>query len=131
MVDYKGINKEEVEGGKITALSQVRVTCRNRTDINEQQRIIWMNPPYSNPRPWIDRWLKHGNGVALIPFAKSAWFVQLWERSNVALTYVHDMNRASLNFERNGTEAQIFQPVCAAAIGSTSITALHKLGKVR
>jgi len=31
LVDYKGINKEEVEGGKITALSQVRVTCRYRT----------------------------------------------------------------------------------------------------
>ena len=24
VVDYKGVNKEEVEGGKITALSQVR-----------------------------------------------------------------------------------------------------------
>jgi len=93
--------------------------------------LVWMNPPYSKPQPWIDRWLEHGNGVALIPFAKSAWFVQLWERSNVALTYVHDMNRPSLNFERNGTEAQIMYPVCAAAIGSTSITALHKLGKVR
>jgi head-tail adaptor len=46
VVDYKGINKEEVEGGKITALSQIRVTCRNRTDINEQQRIIWMNKYY-------------------------------------------------------------------------------------
>ena len=34
VVDYKGVNKEEVEGGKITALSQVRVTCRYRTDIN-------------------------------------------------------------------------------------------------
>jgi hypothetical protein len=46
VVDYKGVNKEEVEGGKITALSQVRVTCRYRTDINEQQRIIWMNKYY-------------------------------------------------------------------------------------
>jgi head-tail adaptor len=46
IVDYKGVNKEEIEGGKITALSQVRVTCRNRTDINEQQRIIWMDKYY-------------------------------------------------------------------------------------
>jgi len=46
IVDYKGVNKEEVEGGKITALSQVRITCRYRTDINEQQRIIWMDKYY-------------------------------------------------------------------------------------
>jgi head-tail adaptor len=32
VVDYKGVNKEEVEG--------------YRTDINEQQRIIWMNKYY-------------------------------------------------------------------------------------
>ena len=32
-VDYKGTNREEVEGGKITALSQIKVICRYRTDI--------------------------------------------------------------------------------------------------
>lgn len=45
-VDYKGINKEEVLGGKVTALSQIRVTCRKRTDINEQQRIEWIDRYY-------------------------------------------------------------------------------------
>jgi SPP1 family predicted phage head-tail adaptor len=45
-IDYKGTNREEVEGGKITAISQIKVICRYRTDINEQQRIIWMNKYY-------------------------------------------------------------------------------------
>ena len=45
-VDYKGTNKGEVDGGKITAFSQIKIICRYRTDINEQQRIIWMNKYY-------------------------------------------------------------------------------------
>jgi SPP1 family predicted phage head-tail adaptor len=45
-VDYKGNNKEEVEGGKITALSQIKVICRYRTDINEQQRLIYIGKYY-------------------------------------------------------------------------------------
>ena len=45
-VDYKGNNKEEVEGGKITVLSQIKVICRYRTDINEQQRLIYIGKYY-------------------------------------------------------------------------------------
>lgn len=28
---------------------------------------VWCNPPYSNPRPWIERLSVHGDGVALLP----------------------------------------------------------------
>jgi hypothetical protein len=27
---------------------------------------VWMNPPYSKPDPWINKWLDHKNGFALI-----------------------------------------------------------------
>ena len=27
---------------------------------------VWLNPPYSNPQPWIERLVAHGDGVALI-----------------------------------------------------------------
>lgn len=27
---------------------------------------VWCNPPYSNPKPWIERMYAHGNGVALV-----------------------------------------------------------------
>jgi SPP1 family predicted phage head-tail adaptor len=46
MVDYKGINREDVDGGKITAKSQIRVTCRYRTDITESMRITYINKKY-------------------------------------------------------------------------------------
>jgi len=93
--------------------------------------VVWMNPPYSKPQPWIDRWINHANGIALVPFAKSAWFTRLWEHNDIAITFVHDPNSAGLKFQRHGDEAQIFQPVCAAAIGPQAISAIHRLGKVR
>lgn len=46
MVDYKGVNREDVDGGKITAKSQIRVTCRYRTDITESMRITYINKKY-------------------------------------------------------------------------------------
>lgn len=27
---------------------------------------VWCNPPYSNVRPWVDKFLAHGRGVALV-----------------------------------------------------------------
>jgi hypothetical protein len=39
---------------------------------------VWMNPPYSNPTPWVDRFIAHENGVALLPTSTGAWFRRLW-----------------------------------------------------
>jgi phage N-6-adenine-methyltransferase len=41
--------------------------------------LVWMNPPYSKPSPWVDKWLDHGNGLALLPMAKSKWFNKLMD----------------------------------------------------
>ena len=38
---------------------------------------VWMNPPYSKPSPWVDKWLENGNGVMVAPFSKSHWFMKL------------------------------------------------------
>ena len=35
--------------------------------------LVWMNPPFSGPTPWVDRFIDHGNGVCLLPFAESKW----------------------------------------------------------
>lgn len=40
--------------------------------------LVWMNPPYSKPGPWVERFLEHGNGVALLPFSNAAWWRNLW-----------------------------------------------------
>lgn len=35
--------------------------------------VVWMNPPYSRPAPWVDRWAAHPEGLALLPAANSGW----------------------------------------------------------
>ena len=27
---------------------------------------VWLNPPYSNPKPFLEKLAKHGNGIALV-----------------------------------------------------------------
>lgn len=40
--------------------------------------IVWCNPPYSDPLPWMRRMAEHGNGVALVlASTDTAWFQEL------------------------------------------------------
>lgn len=39
--------------------------------------LVWMNPPYSRPAPWVSRWAAHPDGLALLPTAKSLWMGEL------------------------------------------------------
>jgi hypothetical protein len=32
--------------------------------------LVWMNPPYSAPRLWVDRFVQHHHGLALLPTPK-------------------------------------------------------------
>lgn len=41
--------------------------------------LVWLNPPYSSPGPWIQRLADHSNGIALLPVDTSTiwWHEQL------------------------------------------------------
>jgi len=48
---------------------------------------VWLNPPYSNPGPWVERLANHGDGVALI-FARTEtgwWSDHVWSRAGLLL----------------------------------------------
>jgi hypothetical protein len=51
--------------------------------------FVWMNPPFGGRngiRPWLDRFLSHGNGIALTPDRVSApWFQEAWHRPTAIL----------------------------------------------
>ncbi len=51
--------------------------------------FVWMNPPFGGRNglaPWLDRFFKHGNGIALTPDRTSApWFWSAWSRSDAVL----------------------------------------------
>lgn len=82
-----------------------------------------MNPPYSDPTPWVQRFIDHRNGVAYLPFAKSAWFDAMW----VAADGVCAPGTHASKF----VGGPIFMPVFAAAFGAECVAALHNLGVVR
>jgi len=89
---------------------------------------VWMNPPYSNPGPFVARWLEHGNGIALLPMSKSRWFGNLWA-SSAALSV---QSNPALKFIRNGERKQIFMPMVFAAIGpDENVEAIGRLGLLR
>jgi hypothetical protein len=96
--------------------------------------LVWLNPPYSKPAPWVDRFIQHENGIALLPIAKSNWSSLIWTKAHAVLfpdkasTYT-----ATKAFEQNGKPHSIFMPVAFYAMGETATQALHNsgLGRVR
>jgi hypothetical protein len=90
---------------------------------------VWMNPPYSNPTPWINKWLAHNNGFALVPFSSANWFIKLWDSEAICWAVYR-----SITFITNdGVRKGIFMPTGLWAIGETNITLLKNsgLGKLR
>ena len=91
--------------------------------------LVWMNFPYSNPSPWVDRWLDHGNGVALLPYSKSKWLQRLWD-SSASLLYVYSIKFVRFDNKLNGSTPF---PLGIWALGEPATEALKNsgLGKVR
>ena len=89
---------------------------------------VWMNPPYSKPSPWIKKWLSHTNGFALVPAAKSQWFIDLWESEAVGLPL-----RVNMKFLKQDKPFSIYFLSTLWAIGERNITALKmsNLGRIR
>ncbi len=91
--------------------------------------LIWMNPPYSKPGPWVDKWLQHGNGVALLPTSKALWTRRLWQSEAICA-----LLEPNIKFDRpDGTAKQIFMQCWLWAIGDEAVESLKKsnLSKVR
>lgn len=84
---------------------------------------VWMNPPYSGPSQWVDRFLAHREGIAYLPFAKSAWFDRIWREADAIVA----PGVSASNF----VGGPIFMPIFAAAFGAECVDALRNLGVVR
>ena len=88
---------------------------------------VWMNPPYSKPAPWVERFTQHGNGVALLPISKSRWFRDLWGRADVRLVFPAPY----LKFIKDDKPHSIYMPVIFAAMGKECCRAIAKHGRLR
>jgi hypothetical protein len=80
--------------------------------------LVWMNPPYSNTTPWVDKFIEHGNGLALLPMAKSAWFNRLWQCADgmIPMPTNHKFEQGSIRYH-----TMLF------ALGETATNALRQL----
>lgn len=39
--------------------------------------IVWCNPPYSDPSPWVHKMIDHNDGILLAPIASNGAWMQL------------------------------------------------------
>ena len=91
--------------------------------------MVWMNPPYSKPTPWVDKFIAHNHGVALVPTSKARWFKRLWQEADGIV-----MLDNAFKFERiDGQRSDIFMPTVLVSMGKQATNALKasKLGRVR
>ncbi len=88
---------------------------------------VWMNPPYSNPEPWARRFMNHGEGVALLPCAKSQWFREIWAEADAIGITPGEFDFDGHPHARGG----IWYQVCFAAYGAECVDAISNLGPVR
>lgn len=86
---------------------------------------VWMNPPYSKPLPWIEKFIKNKNGVALLPTSTGRWMIHLWE-SKASWLLLPPMKF----IQGNMIEAKGFIPVRCwlIAMGDENVAALKSSG---
>lgn len=86
--------------------------------------LIWMNPPYSKPTPWVHKFIEHNNGIALLLFSKSKWFDELWNKSDLIMPL-----KPGVKFERpDGLSKQISFPSCLFGMGEIAENAMLNSG---
>ena len=88
--------------------------------------FVWMNPPYSKPSPWVDKFIDNAHGVALLPMSKSKWSLKLWNSAD-AISYVGMMKFEQLN----GSQSQIYMPVLLYGMGCHGVRAITNASQSR
>lgn len=62
----------------------------------EWHGAVWLNPPFSDKRPWYERMVVHGVGIALMPARTETFDLQRFMNAAQALLFL----RGRLYFER-------------------------------
>lgn len=84
---------------------------------------VWMNPPYSKPAPWVQRFIAHRNGICLVPCSNGRWFHELWERADGLCLPAPN----ALKFVGGGIPIRTM----LAAFGEECTTAIGRFGSLR
>ena len=87
---------------------------------------VWMNPPFKRLTPWVENFIKHGNGVALLPLEKGKYTDLIANAADA-----HVILPAYITFETQFREHGGIRPVCLLhAIGEENVEAIAKVGRL-
>ncbi len=91
--------------------------------------FIWCNPPYSDPTPFIDKFLLHANGIMLVQISKSNAFLRLWNQADAIMMLPRNIMFEHKDHGKKG----IFMPVALFAMGAKAVSVLNacKINRVR
>jgi hypothetical protein len=91
---------------------------------------VWMNPPYSKPRPWVEKFRSHGHGIALVHVTIGRWLQPLWVEADGALLLSPPVV-FELYVDQPSPSGEIAWPLMAFAFGPECVEAIGRLGRVR
>ena len=83
---------------------------------------VWMNPPFSKPAPWVNRFIEHRNGLALTPISNGQWMTDLWNEADGIV-----LLPGNIRFEQGTIPTR----TTLTAFGSDNVEALRRVGLVR
>lgn len=87
--------------------------------------LVWMNPPYSRPRPWVDRWVKHPSGLALLAATRSASTGMALDGADAVMFFTGQFSRPNGEVDHNPWLLML------AARGSVAVVALERIAIAR
>ena len=94
---------------------------------SEWQGRVWMNPPFSKSTPWVEKFIAHNNGIALLVVSRSKWFRDLWEAADGIMPTPYN-----LKFERpDGKAKSIAFQTFLFALGEENVQGLRNLAAQR
>jgi hypothetical protein len=86
--------------------------------------LIWMNPPFSGPAPWADRFAGHPEGLALMPALPRAKSLGVLMSSADAFALINpDFGRP------DGTTGILRWPMALVAKGAACVDALGRIAR--
>jgi hypothetical protein len=87
---------------------------------------VWMNPPYSDAAPWVDKFMQHRHGVALLSMSNARWVDAVWLSDAAIVLLPFNMRFVRLNM-RTDIRSHTF----LAAFGDECVEAISRIGRVR
>jgi hypothetical protein len=84
---------------------------------------VWMNPPFSKPSPWVEKFIANNHGIALLVVSKSKWFRDIWAVADAIAPTPYNFK-----FDRpDGSNKSISFQTFLFAFGQDNVEALKRL----